>query len=122
MHANPKDPMPSKVRSAARKHNQKSESNGCLMRITPLGLWARKLCNKELYDAIVKEQSLTHMRKVVYDAAMCYCLAIRELVSSLGDIKRAIAVVREWASKNGCADIKSWLKTIANPNEYLVLC
>jgi ADP-ribosylglycohydrolase len=46
------------------QYNQKSLSNGCLMRITPLPIWGSSLSPNELAAAAKTECSLTHPNKV----------------------------------------------------------
>ena len=47
-HADPSDPNPTKVRSAAFLGNMNSLSNGSLMRATPIAVWSQHLTSDEL--------------------------------------------------------------------------
>jgi ADP-ribosylglycohydrolase len=59
----------------------RSESNGGLMRITPLAVFCSLMTDDKLVEKIVKsEQSLTHSNKTVQDAAVAYVLAIKCLI------------------------------------------
>ena len=51
-----------KVIEAAAKFNITSQSNGGLMRITPLAVWAYKLSEAEILAAAMAETSLTHCK------------------------------------------------------------
>lgn len=55
-----RDKSPEDSYLQVRGENMGSESNGCLMRITPLAVWAHKLTSKELYRAIKLQTAFTH--------------------------------------------------------------
>jgi ADP-ribosylglycohydrolase len=61
--------------------NSDSQSNGCLMRITPLAVFThRLLSDEELYTAVALQTMLTHSNKIAIDSCYLYCYAIRELI------------------------------------------
>jgi ADP-ribosylglycohydrolase len=63
------------------RRNVYSESNGGLMRITPLAVFCSTITDDTLVKNIVKaEQSLTHSNTTVQDAAVAYVLAIGRLI------------------------------------------
>ncbi len=69
---------------SAFQNNQKSESNGGLMRITPLAVFCSKLENEnDVEKAIRGEQAMTHSRNIAQDAAVGYCLGIRHLIRNV---------------------------------------
>jgi len=111
------------VRHKAEELNKTSSSNGSLMRITPMAIYSSKIEDPKLYElAIRSETSLTHSNLNIQQACVCYCLAIRTLISTLGDRKKAyetakyffmvLIMFREWAFKNGTDEIKSWFNLI----------
>ncbi len=61
--------------------NYHSESNGCLMRCTPLGIWGYRLSDEDLFLAAVQDTSLTHSNKIPQCAVGLYCLAIKHLIN-----------------------------------------
>jgi ADP-ribosylglycohydrolase len=58
----------------------KSESNGCLMRITPQAVWGYKLTPNELYEAVKLQTLFTHSNPVAISASYLYCYAIGKLI------------------------------------------
>jgi ADP-ribosylglycohydrolase len=61
---------------ASKKYNEQSQSNGSLMRITPLAIWTYNLSDEEKYKAITHDVRMTHPNTVVHEANFLYCLAI----------------------------------------------
>jgi len=62
------------------KHCAQSQSNGCLMRVTPLAVWGRLLSKDDLFNAVNLQTALTHQNKAAIDATYLYCLAIQQLI------------------------------------------
>jgi ADP-ribosylglycohydrolase len=90
-------PWPDRVIEGAKKKIE-SESNGSLMRITSLAVWAHKIESMdEFCNAIKLEVSLSHANPIVQDAAICYCLAIRFAIKKECSRLEAFNRVRDWA-------------------------
>ncbi len=90
MSASMTKPDPRWVRKRAGEHD--SQSNGSLMRITPLAVYLANLEDDATFaHAVRSEVSLTHSNRTAQDAAVCYCLAIKVLINSLGDREAAYA-------------------------------
>jgi len=52
-------------------------SNGALMRITPLAVWASGLTEaKDLKDAVVADTEFTHPNPLAQEAIFIYCASI----------------------------------------------
>eukprot|EP00831_Metopus_contortus_P063509 TRINITY_DN56024_c0_g1_i1.p2 TRINITY_DN56024_c0_g1~~TRINITY_DN56024_c0_g1_i1.p2 ORF type:complete len:113 (+),score=18.82 TRINITY_DN56024_c0_g1_i1:221-559(+) len=60
-----------------------------MMRITPLAVWAHKLSDDELFEAVFIDTSLTHCNKVALTATAAYCLCIKYLIQTKGDRRTA---------------------------------
>ena len=72
-----------------------SESNGSLMRITPLGVYLSKLDSvDELVKLVKAEVSLTHQVPVAKEASVSYCIMLRYLINHLGDREGAYQEVK----------------------------
>ncbi len=54
-----------KIIKAAERFNISSQSNGGLMRISPLAVWAYKLSDAEILAATMAENSLTHCKILI---------------------------------------------------------
>lgn len=65
--------------------NQGSQSNGCLMRITPLAVWGYRLSKEDLYKAVLYETRLTHCNEVAIEACQLYCYAISLIMNGEED-------------------------------------
>jgi ADP-ribosylglycohydrolase len=78
-----------KMRTMVYNFNRGSQSNGSLMRITPLAVWCSRLQSEEELELAVKEEvTLTHLDDTVIDAAVIYVLAIRYLLNNKGKNKK----------------------------------
>ena len=81
---------PSVAKSAAYENNQKSLSNGSLMRITPLIVWGSTLDDPfEFYKAIKADVEFTHPNRLVHDAIFLYGIAIQYLLNNPADPSRS---------------------------------
>jgi len=74
-------PFSKAITKSAFKNNQLSESNGCLMRITPLAIWCRNLSEKDIKKAVKAEIRHTHPSKIVLKACFYWVLAIVKLMN-----------------------------------------
>ena len=97
--------------------NHFSQSNGGLMRITPLIVWGRNLSNQELYQAIKLETHLTHLREEVIESAYLYGFALRYLYKNSGKAMEAYEMTREECfrrvrSNEAKARIDSWFNEV----------
>lgn len=96
----------------------KSESNGCLMRCTPLAVAALKggWTGDELDMEIRKEVSLTHPSTRAQDAVIAYVRALVHLFKFPGDGAGAMASVESWmgAPQRG-AVLKEWWARAQDP-------
>ena len=62
--ASPNKPNPDAVLKAAQK-SIKSQSNGALMRITPMAVFCHKLTKEEIYKAAAIDTLFTHSNETV---------------------------------------------------------
>eukprot|EP00827_Trimyema_finlayi_P002468 TRINITY_DN2227_c0_g1_i1.p2 TRINITY_DN2227_c0_g1~~TRINITY_DN2227_c0_g1_i1.p2 ORF type:complete len:133 (-),score=49.63 TRINITY_DN2227_c0_g1_i1:12-410(-) len=61
------------LQSFAKSMNAKTESNGFLMRITPLAIYGYKLDEDSLQKLVTEDSKMTHVNDNVMVAAGCYC-------------------------------------------------
>lgn len=74
---------PDDIRMRAKRND--SESNGSLMRITPLAVYCSNIKdNKVLEKTVISDTSFTHSSMIVQMACVGYCIAIRELINGKG--------------------------------------
>ena len=84
----------SKAEAASRNANADSQSNGSLMRVSPIGIWARL---PEVADRFGREDSLlSHPNEVCVDACGVYTAAIAEGIRS-GDRDAMSRIARDHA-------------------------
>ena len=75
------DPDPSLAHKKARNETgSQSMSNGSMMRITPLAVWARNLTVAELEKCILGDVGMMHTNPNMLDACTVYCIAIKTLI------------------------------------------
>ena len=80
-----------KAEASSSQAKSDSQANGSLMRISPIGIWARRL---ELADRIAREDSrLTHPNEVCVDACGVFAAAIAEGIHS-GDRDKMLGVAQ----------------------------
>lgn len=89
-----------------------SQSNGSLMRITPLGVWAHRLSPEKAAIAAKLESSMTHSNETIQHAAACYTIAIGHLLRSFGDRQGAYDLAKTYATQSGNGDIRGWFRNI----------
>lgn len=102
-----------------------SQSNGSLMRITPLAIWAHKLEEQDLDKVVREEVTLTHLNEIPQEAAVCYCLCIKYLIFSGGNARYAwyktrylfnkLNQIRGYAQVKNYTEIFEWLNISVNP-------
>ena len=76
--------------------NNKSDSNGCLMRATPLSVYWHKLSNEEIYKWTELDVNLTHTNPVAVYSVVCYNIAIAHLLQNFGDYEGAFKRVNDY--------------------------
>jgi ADP-ribosyl-[dinitrogen reductase] hydrolase len=60
--------------------NGESQSNGSLMRSTPIAVYGHLLSNSDLRQAVIHDCNYTHTHINVIDSVYIYCLAIGRLI------------------------------------------
>lgn len=61
-------------------------SNGCLMRITPLAVWAADVEDLEVHQALIKaDTELTHSNVLAQETCFVYCQTIAVLIKYAHD-------------------------------------
>ena len=95
--------------------NQNSQSNGCLMRATPLSVYLYGLNVDQIYDFTKRDVRLTHSHPITIHAVTCYNIAIAYMLNNFEDFKGAIDRVDEYIKAiddEKCQDLKDiWDQT-----------
>lgn len=99
------NPDPSVSHTAARSDpGSTSLSNGSMMRISPLAVWARNLSIEELERCVEVDVSMMHSKQDMWNICTAYCLAIKTLINNVEDPNRAslaIEAIREYSMRPG---------------------
>ena len=105
--------------SNAVKYSMHSESNGALMRIAPLVLWASNytLSPEELAALAHADAQLSHPAKACQDASAAYLIAAVHLLKNCGDAAGAVAAAETWALKYACPSVVHWLTVESKQSE-----
>ena len=99
----------------SQKHNSSSESNGGLMRATPLAVYCATIDDEnEVIRLVRTEQSLTHSNTTAQDAGISYVLAIRHLIRERGDIRGALDIVKRFVNGQE-SGIHTYLEQLSRP-------
>ena len=67
-----KKPKASVAIGYAKLNNPTSQSNGSLMRATPMAVFMSRASEEERFNAVVKDVSMTHPNQVVQQAVYLY--------------------------------------------------
>jgi ADP-ribosylglycohydrolase/fructose-1,6-bisphosphatase/inositol monophosphatase family enzyme len=86
---------PEKARAAASLHSQ---SNGSLMRISPLGIWGHRLRPDLLADLARADAELTHPHPVCRDAAAVFAVAVATAIADGVPPGELYGRTLDWAS------------------------
>ena len=107
------DPNAQKVYDAAQELNKMSESNGSLMRITPLAVWCRNLSIPEIIKIVPQEVALTHSNLFAKLCATAYCIGIKYLIKE-GSRERAWEEVKKYILSTNSIKMQEVYQDIEN--------
>jgi len=86
------------VAAAARSRaSGKSQANGALMRVSPLGIFAHDLPADACTDLARQDALITHPHEVCQDASAVFVVAIAHAISTGASASETYEFVREWA-------------------------
>jgi ADP-ribosylglycohydrolase len=110
----------SRVAAAEAAASHASESNGALMRQSPLAIWGHALDPHALAAAVRADTRLTHPSLVCQDASAAFIVALAGVVREGLGAADAYALAREWhAAHGGNATVAEALAAAADrPPEY----
>ena len=92
-----------------------SQSNGSLMRVSPIGIWARR---PEVADRFGREDSgLSHPNEVCVDACGVYAAAIAEGIRT-GDRETMLRIARDYARTEEVATVLALAEEGQGPEDY----
>ncbi|KAL4499164.1 hypothetical protein ABPG72_006750 [Tetrahymena utriculariae] len=111
--------MANRNRLATKNQNRHSQSNGGVMRISPLCVYLSKQTDQQVIRKIVyAEQTLTHISMPALEAAYVYVRIVTNLIKGL----KAFEVVDDLTKyfKNQCKDedVKDWWESSVNKIQY----
>ena len=104
-----------KAEEASARASRDSQANGSLMRISPVGIWARE---PEVADRTAREDSrLTHPNEVCVDACGAFAAAIAEGIHS-GDREAMLRVARAHARAEAVQEALDRAEAGEAPGDY----
>ena len=105
----------SKAEAASLHADGTSQSNGSLMRVSPIGIWARQ---PEVADRFGREDSgLSHPNEVCVDACGVYVAAIAEGIRT-GDRETMLRIARDYARTDEVAAVLALAEEGQYPEDY----
>ena len=105
----------SKAEAASSQANAGSQANGSLMRVSPIGIWARQ---PKIADRTAREDSrLTHPHEVCADACGVFAAAIAEGIHS-GDRDKMLGVALAHALTDAVKDALAHAGKGVEPKDY----
>jgi ADP-ribosylglycohydrolase len=100
----------------AKKYSKSSESNGSMMRITPIPVLYHMFPYEKIYKYAIQDCKLSHPSEICQEIAGLYTITIAYLINNPGDFHGAIKFVSKWIKdktvKEWFEDSKSSLSTI----------
>ena len=76
--------------------NKSSQSNGWLMRATPLSVYWYKLSDSQICEFTKQDVTLIHSHLTAIQSVVCYNIAIAHLLNNIGDAEGAIDRVSKY--------------------------
>ena len=92
----------------AAKQAEASQSNGCLMRVSPLAVFCHRLPMQETFTAVCEEVKLTHSNLTVQLACAFYVLLAAELIKG-SERRAAYEQVKEFVAGKSNGEFAEWL-------------
>ena len=89
-----------------------SQSNGSLMRMTPLCIWTSRLSKDDLIRAITEETKLTHPNQSAIDVNIAYAFTIQHLLQNKGDYQGAYQKCKEILEYIKSKEVKVWIQEL----------
>lgn len=89
---------------------RKSEANGALMRVAPIGIWGAGRESKRAAHAARQDAAVTHPSQVCQDASAVLCVAIARAVTRRLDPGTVHAYAWAWAGKHACQPVRDAIR------------
>lgn len=102
------------VRRGAKLSNT-SQSNGCLMRISPMGIFCRNLPLDEIYIAVSEEVSLSHQNESAVQACCLWVICLCLLIKS-GNRIESWQRAKDFIQGKVNAEVADWIRMIDAPS------
>lgn len=81
-----------------------SESNGALMRQSPLAIWGHALAPEQLDALVRRDTTLTHPNRVCQDASAAFVVALAAVIRDGLDAASAYEQARDWDRRHGASE------------------
>lgn len=94
------------------KQSEGSQSNGALMRIIPLCIWASDLNREDLMECIEEETRLTHPNTTAIDVSISFAYAIQHLLKNQGDSEGAFLKAKAIIKHRKNKDVEKWIEEV----------
>jgi ADP-ribosylglycohydrolase len=100
--------------------NPKNESNGDLMRIAPLAVWAAKLSDADIAKIVDAETMLSHSSTTARIASATYAISLASLVRGEGPAaarRRALEFLKTVSNPVTARKIRGWIVAEHDPSD-----
>lgn len=88
--------LSSLVMGNAARHNEPRASNGSLMRVIPIAIWACRQPISVIAHFARIDAMLSHPNRICQDVNALYCIAVAHLIKTPGDNLGAFTVIEEY--------------------------
>lgn len=86
--------------AAMRSADRESQSNGSLMRASPLGIWGHGIAPDELAEVARADSRITHPNPVCQEACAVFVIAVAHAIASGASAQEVYRHARRWAERN----------------------
>lgn len=101
--------------------NEVSKSNGALMRLAPLIVYAHKLSTKDLVEVVRQDAMLSHPNQTCQDVNAVFAVAVAHLINFPGDSVGAVRSAERFANEHANAEVNEWLALSADVDYVMTL-
>jgi ADP-ribosylglycohydrolase len=102
------------------KKSENSQSNGCLMRISPLAVWSHRLPPEEVFQAVSEEVKLTHPNITVQLACCFYVILAGQLIRGV-DREDAYQFTKDFIMPRANQEFREWVMIIEEKDCQLIV-
>ena len=96
------------------RHSPHSQSNGALMRVSPLGIFGTNYASAQVAEWARQDAAVTHIHPVCQTVSALFAMAIAHVIRTGCDAQTLYAQIVAWADEINCDESLIWKDEIAD--------